>query len=151
MALLAKGTWVVIADGEKALICENTGTAQAPKLTLRAKMEQSLAADRDLAADRPGRMPDPGEGQRSAMEATDYHRQAKDRFAAEVGAKVSALVVRASAERLVLVAPPTGLPLLRGALSPAAAAAVIAALPKTLTQQPLAELGSQVAALIDPL
>lgn len=151
MALLAKGTWVVIADGEKALICENTGTPQEPKLSLHAKMEQELAPDRDLAADRPGRMADPGEGQRSAMEATDHHRQSKDRFAAEVGAKVSALLARAGAQRLVLIAPPHSLPLLRAALSPAVAATVIAALPKTLTQQPLADLGAQVADLIDPL
>ena len=38
MALLAKGTWVVLVDGEKALICENTGTTRAPRLRLHAKM-----------------------------------------------------------------------------------------------------------------
>jgi protein required for attachment to host cells len=151
MALLAKGTWVVLADGEKALICENVGTPQAPRLQLRAKLEQDLAPDRELADDRPGRMPDPGIGQRSALEATDHHRLAKERFAAEVAKKLNALAARDGMGRLVLAAPPQTLAVLRAELGPEAAHKLIAELPKTLTQHPMAELGVLVAELIDPL
>lgn len=151
MALLAKGTWVVVADGEKALICENVGTPRAPRLRLHARMAQELAPDRELSADRPGRMPDPGPGQRSAMEETDYHRQAKERFAAEVAERLNRLAERAELSRVVVAAPPQSLAILRAGLSPAVADRVIAELPKTLTQHPLGRIGAQVADLIDPL
>ncbi len=151
MALLAKGTWVVLADGEKALICENTGTQRAPRLRLHAKMTQDLAPQRELATDRPGRMPDPGKNQRSAMEATDFNRQAKERFAAEVAARVNLLAAKAGAARMVLAAPPQLLPVLRDGLDDAVRERVIAELPKTLTQHPLSELGARVADLVDPL
>ena len=151
MALLAKGTWVVLVDGEKALICENTGTPRAPRLQLHAKLQQTLAPDRELAADRPGRMPDSGPNQRSAMEETDYHRQAKDRFAAEVAARVNTLAARRAPNRIVVAAPPRVLAVLRGGLDPQVNGRVIAELPKTLTQHPLGRVGGMVADLIDPL
>ena len=151
MALLAKGTWVVLADGEKALICENVGTPRAPRLKLHAKMEQTLLADREIAADRPGRMPDPGPGQRSAMEETDYHRQAKERFAAEVAGRLNRMALRADVARLVVAAPPQVLSVLRAGFDEAVTPRVIAALPKTLTQHPLGKVGGMVADLIDPL
>ena len=151
MALLAKGTWVVLADGEKALICENTGTPRAPRLRVHAKMAQDLAPQRELAADRPGRMPDPGRNQRSAMEMTDLPRQAKERFAAEVAVRVNHLAGRADAARLVIAAPPQLLAVLRDGLDGALRDRVIAELPKTLTQHPLSALGPKVADLVDPL
>lgn len=151
MALLAKGTWVVVADGEKALICENTGTQREPRLTLHDKTEQSLAPTREIAADRPGRMPDPGPGQRSAMEATDYHRQAKERFAIELAARLDALVAERTPERLVIAAPPQVLAVLREEFAASVSARVIAEIPKTLTHHPLDRLGTVVAGLIDPL
>lgn len=151
MALLAKGTWVVLADGEKALICENTGTPRAPRLRLHAKMDQALAPQRELAADRPGRMPDPGRNQRSAMEATDYNRQAKERFAADVAERVNRIAGKAEIGRLVIAAPPTLLAVLREGLTPEVGERIIAQLPKTLTQHPLSALGAKVADLIDPI
>ncbi|MGY6633332.1 MAG: host attachment family protein [Alkalilacustris sp.] len=151
MALLAKGTWVLLADGEKALICENTGTTRAPRLRLHAKMAQDLAPQRELADDRPGRMPDPGKGQRSAMEAVDLNRLAKERFAAEVAVRVNRLAGTASVQRMVVAAPPQLLPVLREGLDPELRARVIAELPKTLTQHPLSQLGARVADLVDPL
>ena len=151
MALLAKGTWVVLLDGEKALICENTGTTRAPRLRLHAKMAQELEPQRELATDRPGRMPDTGRNQRSAMEATDFNRQAKERFAAEVAERVNRLADRAEIARLVIAAPPQLLSVLRDGLNGGVRGRVIAELPKTLTQHPLSALGGKVADLVDPL
>jgi protein required for attachment to host cells len=151
MALLAKGSWVVVADGAKALICENTGTPRAPRLRVHHRRTQTLAPARDLVTDRPGRMPDPGPGQRSAMEATDHHRIAKERFAADLAERVNALMARQPEGRLVILAPPQLLAVLRDGLDPEAACRLIAALPRTLTQLPLSQLGGAVVALIDPL
>ena len=151
MALLAKGTWVVLVDGEKALICENIGTTRAPRLRLHAKMAQDLEPQRELATDRPGRMPDPGKNQRSAMEETDFNRQAKERFAAEVADRVNRLAAKTEVGRMVIAAPPQLLSVLRGELNGALRGRLIAELPKTLTQHPLSELGARVADLVDPL
>ena len=151
MALLAKGTWIVLADGEKALICENTGTPRAPELHLHDRMTQDIAAQRDQADDKPGRMPDPGRNQRSAMEATDLPRLARERFAAEVAERIARHVGRAGVERLVIAAPPQTLAVLRAALDPEVRARVIAELPKALTHQPLPEVAGQLADLVDPL
>ena len=107
MALLAKGTWVVLVDGEKALICENTGTTRAPRLRLHAKMAQALEPNREMATDRPGRMPDNGRNQRSAMEETDLNRQAKERFVADVAARLNRLAGKTEVGRMVIAAPPS--------------------------------------------
>lgn len=151
MALLAKGTWVVLADGEKALICENTGTPRAPRLKLHAKLAQELEPNRALGADRPGRMPDPGPGQRSAMEAPDHQREAKLRFMADVAKRLNGLAGKAEIDRLVIAAPPQMLSVLRGEIDDSLGRRIIAELPKTLTGQPLARAGQSVAELIDPL
>jgi protein required for attachment to host cells len=151
MALLAKGSWVVVADGAKALICENIGTPRAPRLRVHDRKTQDLPREREMGSDRPGRMPDPGPGQRSAMEAVDHHRLAKERFAAELAERVNALMARQPEGRLVVLAPPQILPVLREGLDAAATGRLVAALPRTLTHLPLSELGSAVAELIDPL
>ena len=151
MALLAKGTWVVLVDGEKALICENTGTQRAPRLRLHAKMAQELEPNREMATDRPGRMPDNGRNQRSAMEETDFNRQAKERFVAEVAARVNRLAGKTEIGRMVVAAPPQLLSVLRDELDEGLRGRVIAELPKTLTQHPLSALGARVAALVDPI
>ncbi|MGY6411610.1 MAG: baeRF12 domain-containing protein [Alkalilacustris sp.] len=151
MALLAKGIWVVLVDGEKALICENTGTPAEPRLRLHEKMAQELEPNRELATDRPGRMPDPGKGQRSAMEETDFNRQAKERFVAEVATRLNRLAAEVEIGRLVLAAPPQLLAVLRAELDDRVRGQVMAELPKTLTHHPLADLGRQVAELVDPL
>ncbi len=151
MALLAKGTWVVLVDGEKALICENIGTTRAPRLRLHAKMAQELEPNRELVSDRPGRMPDPGRNQRSAMEETDVHRLAKERFATEVAARVNRLAAKTDLGRMVIAAPPQLLAVLRSELNGELRGRVMAELPKTLTQHSLSQLGAKVADLVDPL
>ncbi|MBK5928131.1 host attachment family protein [Rhodobaculum claviforme] len=151
MALLAKGTWVLLADGEKALICENTGTPRAPRLRLHAKMAQEVIANRDQVTDRPGRMPDPGHNQRSAMEATDHARISKEQFAADVAERLNRLAGKVDIDRLVVVAAPQILSVLRDRIDPDLRARVMAELPKTLTQHPLSQLGGKVAELIDRL
>lgn len=151
MALLAKGTWIVVADGEKALLLENQGTPAAPKLQLHEKFEQEAPPTRELGTDRPGRMPDPGKSQLSAMEETDLQRVMKERFVAELAERVNTLVAKGKVSKLVLAAPPQSLGVLRSHLSAAASAAVIASLSKTLTHHTVEKIGTVVAADIDQL
>jgi protein required for attachment to host cells len=146
--LLAKGTWVVVADGEKALLLENTGGAAAPRLSLIARDE---AEEVVTASDRPGRMADDGPGQRSALEQPDYARLTAERFAADL---VRTLARRARAgrfQKLVLCAPPQVLGALRDEMDDPLRACVVAEIDKTLTRHPVAKIATIVAEEIDAL
>ncbi|TVS00942.1 MAG: host attachment protein [Rhodobacteraceae bacterium] len=149
MALLAKGIWIIAAGGERALFLENIGTPDKPKLSLHERAE-SDGTDMELA-DRPGRMQDTGKQQLSAMEMTDHDQLARDRFAAQVAAKINKLVTKKGIGRLIVVAPPHTLSVLRSEISDAARKTIMAEIDKDLTHHPLEKIGALVAADIDPL
>src|SRR6056297_2278988 len=90
MATLTNGTWVLIADGEKALFLKNTLDAINPGLEIVKKEEQDNPSDYEQSANRPGRMHDGGEQQLSAMDDTDWHELAKERFAGDLADKLYA-------------------------------------------------------------
>lgn len=142
MAMLTKGTWVVVADSERAMVLENAGDTRKPDLRQVDRLEAVEVAE---ASDRPGRMNDNGPGQKSAMEQPDFGRLSADGLAADVVAYLVKKAAMGSFERLVLVAPPQVLGAIRGCMDDALRARVSAELPKTLTGHPLAKIGELVA------
>src|SRR3546814_16549215 len=85
------GTMVLAVDGSKMLLLENRGEAFSPRLEVIEQQEQDVPPDRDLSTDRPGRSHSSVGPGRSAMEETDFHEQAEDRFIAEGGARLNEL------------------------------------------------------------
>jgi protein required for attachment to host cells len=86
-------------------------------------------------------MPDAGSaGQRSAMEETDWHRLAKERFAAELAEMLYTMSHKGAFDRLVLVAPDRVLGALRDTMHGEVSAKVVAELHKDLTNHPLDKL-----------
>src|SRR3546814_15985887 len=77
------GTMVLAVDGSKMLLLENRGEAFSPRLEVIEQQEQDIPPDRDLSTDRPGRSSSSVGSARSAMEETDFHEPAEDRFIAE--------------------------------------------------------------------
>lgn len=149
--LLAKGAWVVVADGEKALILENIGDLKRAELRLIERSEADLVIP---GADtyQPGRVHDSGPGVRiSALEQPDYARLAGERFAAELVVMLAKAAKAGRFERLVLAAPPQVLGALRDAMGADLRARVVAELPKTLTKHPVAKIAELIAAEIDTL
>jgi protein required for attachment to host cells len=140
MIRLEKDTWVLVADGEKALFLCNEGGAVAPRLSVMRIEEQDNPRQGEQVSDRPGRRADNSVGQRSAMEETDWHQLGKDRFAAEMSAMLSRMVKRGHIARVVIVAPPRSLGELREHLDDAVLKTVVAEIPKTLTGHPLPEI-----------
>ncbi|GGE21417.1 host attachment protein [Primorskyibacter flagellatus] len=132
--------WVLIADGEKALFLKNLTDEQDPHLEVVRKEEQENPKDIDQSANRPGRMPDNGPGQRSAMDDTDWHQLAKERFADDLADLLYRQAHRHRFEKIVLVAPPKTLGELRQKLHKEVADKVIGEIPKTLTNHPLDEI-----------
>ncbi|MAU54127.1 MAG: Host attachment protein [Roseovarius sp.] len=136
MTELTKGTWVLVADGKKALFLENVTDAQNPNLVVRRVEEQDNPPNREQQSDRPGRMPDPGPGQRSGLAEADWHRLEEARFAADAAEILYRLAHRGRFDRLVLVAPPRTLGELRAHLHKEVAARVVAEIGKDLTNHP---------------
>lgn len=140
MTELANGTWVLVADGEKALFLENVTDGQDPYLQVRRLEGQDNPPDRDQTSDRPGRRSDGGAGQRSAMEEADWHVLAKDRFADELGDILYRMVHRGAFDKLIVVAPPRTLGALRGRLHKEVQARVVAEIDKDMTNHPVRDI-----------
>ena len=136
MAKLTQGTWVLVADGQKALILENHGDAEHPDLQVRRKEVHDNPKTIDQAANRPGRMAD-SQGNKSAFQDTDWHEFEKDRFARDLADLLYDRAHKRMFEHIVLVAAPGVLGELRKAIHKEVADRVVAEVPKTLTGQPI--------------
>ena len=149
MALLAKGTWVVVMDEERAIILENTGTVDRPHLQ---EIDRIAAEPLAPYSDRPGRVYDMGKEQRSAMEQPDLDRIAGARLAAHVVAHLK----QVAADRpLMITAPPQVLGAVRAELARQDALAgptklnLLGSFAKTLTGMPVAKLPPILQAALD--
>ena len=84
MTKLAHDIWVLVADGEKALFLRNEGDADYPHLQVVREMHEDNPPTHEQGTDRPGRLTDGSDPHRSAVQDTDWHRIAKERFADEI-------------------------------------------------------------------
>lgn len=128
-------TWIAVADGEKALIFKNDDTPDNPFLHILSKEEIENPPNREQAANRRGRLPDPGAGgaQRSAVSDTDWHQFEKERFAKDFADKLNKAAMKNAFDHLVIYAPPQVLGNLRRELHKEAEARLIFAVDKDLT------------------
>lgn len=137
MTKLTKGTWVLVADGEKALFLRNDLDEQNPDLNVVRLEHQENPPTHEQADNRRGRVHESAGSGRSAYEDTDWHRLAKDRFADDLAGILYSLAHRGAFERIVLVAPPRVLGELREKMHKEVSDRVVAELHKTLTNHPL--------------
>lgn len=144
MTFLTQGTWVLVADSEKALFLENTTDAQNPNLQVRRKEEQENPADREQSANRPGRFNDGPSVHRSAVDDTDWHQLAKERFAADLADRLYKMAHKGKFERLVLVAAPEVLGELRKNLHKEVADCVVGEVAKNLTNHEISKIEEMV-------
>lgn len=130
---LNRKTWVIVADGEKALFLRNENGVSKVQLGTVHQMSQSNPATREQGTDKPGRFPDGPGAHRSATEETDWHEVAKKRFAKEVADALYAYARKGEFERLVIVAPPLVLGEMRQELHKEVSDRIVGEIPKTLT------------------
>lgn len=145
MTKLSKDTWVLIADGEKALFLQNTTDGTDPYLQVVRKEEQENPPAGEQAANRPGRMSDGPSGHRSAFDDTDWHELEKERFAKDLSEILYKQAHKGRYDRIVLVAPPAVLGDLRDNLHKEVQDKVIGEIPKTLTNHPIDDIEKIVA------
>lgn len=130
-------TWVLVADAEKALFFENSGNRKTPDFKVVKELEQENPPTREQGTGAPGRMNDPGPNQKSALEQTDWHRLAEERFAKDAADLLYKYALQKRFKDIVLCAAPRVLGELRKELHPEVANKVVGEVPKTLTNHPV--------------
>ena len=130
---LAHDTWVVVADGEKALFLRNEGDEKYPNLEVFREIKEENPSTHDQGTDRPGRFNDGPSPHKSAVEETDWHRIEKERFAKEIAERLYKSAHRGDFDRLVIVAPPLVIGEMRKELHKEVEARLIGEITKTLT------------------
>lgn len=148
MPELAGGViWVVVADGQKALILRNDGSKIRPQLAVVEKQEIDNPPNRDHSAGPPGRFAAPGSGgaRRTTAEETDWHAFEKDRFAKALAEQVNRAAHRGAFDQLILFAPPHALGTLRGELHKETLKRLQFAVDKDLTNHAVPEIENLLA------
>ncbi|BAR55369.1 hypothetical protein NK6_2188 [Bradyrhizobium diazoefficiens] len=95
---------VFVGDGRKALFLRNDGNPLHPSLKMEQVHEDENPPTREQGTDRPGRLNSPM-GQRTAVEAADWHHLEQHRFARRVAGAMEQLVRERDVKALVVVAP----------------------------------------------
>lgn len=140
MNILDQRTFILVTDSEKALLLENITDAQDPHFEVRRKEEQENPSDREQSANRPGRKQDTGVGQRSALDDTDWHELAKERFADDIADLLYERAHRGKLGPVIIVASPQLLGDLRPKLHKEVQDLIQGEIPKTLTNHPITEI-----------
>jgi len=138
---IAHNTWILVGDGRKALMLRNDGTPQKPSLqVVEVLKDDENPPAHEQGTDRPGRSFQSMSNRRSAVEQTDWHEIAEERFAATIASKLGSAANRNRFEKLILVAPPSTLATLRKKLDPKTAERIVAEIDKDLTKHPVPEI-----------
>jgi protein required for attachment to host cells len=138
--LIRHGEWVVVCDGAKALVLENTGDAKFPNLRTVEVFEHKELATHEIGSDAPGRATNSVGRARSAVEQTDWHDQAEKTFLLAVIKYLDAALTAGKTKSLIVVAPPRALGVIRPAYTHALHAAVRAELDKDFVKLPLHQI-----------
>lgn len=141
-----EGEWVVVCDGAKALILENTGDAKFPNLKMRDVYEHKALATHELGTDKPGRSHSSDGQGRSSVSQTDWHDQAEQEFLADLVKKLDAAVEQHKVKSLIVVAPPRALGVIRPLYSQALRAAVRVEIDKDFVKLPVYEIEKHLTA-----
>ena len=137
---LPRGACVVVADGKRALFLHNDGDEEFPNLRTARVLEHENPQTHVQGTDRPGRYSDTAEGHRSAFQQTDWHQLEEEKFLGQVADLLKGGVQSGQYKKIVLVAPPAALGVLRKALDRQVADHVIAEIGKDLTNQPVPDI-----------
>ena len=144
-------TWIVVAHEAGARFFENHGRGTGLELVEEIEHADGRARDRDMASDRPGRSfrKTSGDPSRASMgQSEGPHDRAVSDFARAVAEKLKDARMQNRYKRLVLVAPPRFLGLLRSSLDGPTAQLVMASLDKDLAASNRDEIVERLGDLI---
>ncbi len=133
MKRLIRHARVLVIDGGRALVYRNEGGGDAPDLRLVRSASQDNPPTHEQGRGPPPRTND-SMGRRSALEQTDLHQIAEDRFVAGIATEMERDLEAGAFEALVVVAPPEALGVYRKAVSAKVAGVTLAEIAKDLTK-----------------
>ncbi len=137
---LDTGTWVLVLDGTKALILENVTDGQDPTLRVVRKDENDSSDSKGESTTGP----DHG-GDQKKPTANEFHSTTETGFAEEMAEWLYKAAHRGRFDKIVLVAPPKVLGVLRQKLHKEVASRVVGEVHKTLTGHPVDQIERIVA------
>lgn len=145
---LTTNTWVVIADGAKYLVLRQHGDEEFIDLRVQRARETDNLSTREWATDRPGRMYDSGRSggkldssaPKSAFQETDWHVVEEQRFAQHVAEKLCDWAAKGQFDKLVVIADPRTLGVLRKAYADRLNDRILAEIAKDFTNMPIADI-----------
>lgn len=139
---IRKGEWVVVCDGAKALVLENTGDSKFPNLKTVEVFQQEDPPTREQGTDAPGRAFSSVSQGRSSYEQTDWHLQTEQAFLTRLTEHLAAALTNGQmkTKSLIVVAPPRALGFLRTQYSQALKQAVRAEVDKDFVRMPVYEI-----------
>jgi protein required for attachment to host cells len=139
-------TWVVAADGERALFFHNDGMNQGlepiPELIERHHIPDTHEMVSDRAGQRTGGPDSAGSG--ATVQRNDPHEFREKRFIEHLARELNEAALAKRFDRLIIAAPPRALGNLRKALSKQAAELVAAEYDKDFTKSPAPDLAEHV-------
>ena len=139
------GALVLIADGTKARLLRNKGNALHVDFGTERELEQENTPTREQGTDKPGRYRAADRVSRSAVEQTDWHLQAEERFAAQIADLLYGMAHAHTFDQLVVIAAPKVLGNLRTAFHPEVATRVLTEVAKDLTSVPTHDLAKRLS------
>ncbi|HZS63642.1 MAG TPA: host attachment protein [Xanthobacteraceae bacterium] len=142
---IQNGEWIVVCDGSKALLLENSGDEKFPNLKTREVYQQEDLLTREQGTDAPGRAIQSVGSMRSAMEQSDWHDLGEDRFLATLVERLDAAIQAGQAKSLVIAAPPRALGMLRHHYSTNLRRVLRAEIDKDLVKLPVYEIEKHLA------
>ncbi len=138
--------WILVCDGRRALYLRNKGDRQV--LNLHVEFERDAGrsdATHEQGTDQPGRQQN-RVGPTSAVEQTDFHTQAEQKFARETAEAINDMVQEKKVRHLVVVAPPRTLAELRKTFNKQTQAVIAGEIHKDLTNHPVNRIEEALAA-----
>ena len=138
-------TWVLIADGARARVLENSGPGHSWVSIERLVFHADHSATHELVSDRAGRSFSSSGAGRSAIESrSDPHRELKAKFARHLADILASELAQGSYHRLIVVAAPVTLGDLREAVSAQVRATIVDEIAHDLTKIPDSEVAAHL-------
>lgn len=136
---------ILVADGRKTLFLRNHGDAAQIDLRTEAHDERDDRKDRELKSDAPGLSGQSFGFGRPALDETDYHQQAEDRWAKDTADILNRRALAGDYDALAIVAPPRTLGELRKHLHKETEKRLIATFNKEMTDRPIDQIADLLA------
>lgn len=139
--LVRTGDYVLVADGQKALLLRNDGNVDAVRLTATRILESGARAPTHaMGRDRPGHFLKDRPSRRGSFEASDLHTAAERSFARLVAEEFGDIVAGDERARVLLLAPAKTLGELRTHLRAGLADRISGEFAREMTNAPIADI-----------